>query len=451
MPEFTVPQKNDASGYTFYVALVSTANRPDFQANPTLATGDFQVSIDGAAYGNLGTLPTVAPAASVNVKIVLSQAEINGDNIIVKCIDAAGGEWDDLLIELRPASRKLEDLAYPTTTGRSIDVTATGEVGVDLGNVTGTLTNANVAAVDANERVDVGDWVGVAPNPLVGGNVQTRISSSATGSITASTLLAGTINAAALATDAVNEIRDAILSDATKFAGANIDAAVSTRATPAQVATELTNIGLDHLVAAAVVGADITNNSIIARLASSAATADWDTFVNTTDSLQGLRDVVALASVCSEARLAELDAANLPTTTDDILTATGTTIPGTITTLQADTDDIQARLPAALVAGKMDSDATAISGSTAAADNLEASAEVLVTGAAVAGTLSTTQMTTNLAEATDDHYNGRLLTWTSGLLIGQQTDITDYTGATKLLTFTAVTEAPTATDTFVIQ
>lgn len=56
---------------------------------------------------------------------------------------------------------------------------------------------------------------------------------------------------------------------------------------------------------------------------------------------------------------------------DAILVDTGTTIPGTITTLQADTDDIQTRLPAALVGGLMDSNIGAISADTTAADNME--------------------------------------------------------------------------------
>jgi hypothetical protein len=43
-----------------------------------------------------------------------------------------------------------------------------------------------------------------------------------------------------------------------------------------------------------------------------------------------------------------------------------------IATVQADTDNIQTRLPAALVGGKMDSDVTSISGDAIAADNAEA-------------------------------------------------------------------------------
>ena len=48
--------------------------------------------------------------------------------------------------------------------------------------------------------------------------------------------------------------------------------------------------GLDHLVDQAVVGADVTDNSIVARLVSKEATADWDDYDNTTDSLQAIRD-----------------------------------------------------------------------------------------------------------------------------------------------------------------
>ncbi len=122
----------------------------------------------------------------------------------------------------------------------------------------------------------------------------------------------------------------------------------------------------------------------------------------------------------------------------------------TVDAIETDTQDIQGRLPATLVSGKMDSDTVAISGSTLAADKLEASALTIIAAAAAAGTLSTTQMTTDLTEATDDHYNGRIIIWTSGALIGQASDITDYAGSNFMLTYTATTEAPIATDTFII-
>lgn len=102
------------------------------------------------------------------------------------------------------------------------------------------------------------------------------------------------------------------------------------------------------------------------------------------------------------------------------------------------------------VANKVDSNALAINGASAAAVNLALSAAVIVPGTSITGTLSTTAMTTDLAEATDDHYIGRIVIWTSGVLIGQATAITDYTGASKTVTYTAVTEAPSNNDTFII-
>jgi len=102
------------------------------------------------------------------------------------------------------------------------------------------------------------------------------------------------------------------------------------------------------------------------------------------------------------------------------------------------------------VTNQVTADTTAIAGITAAATNLSKSAIGIEPGAAITGTLSTTQMTTDLTEVTDDHYNGRIIVWTSGVLKNQATDITDYTGASKLLTYTATTEAPANTDTFVI-
>jgi hypothetical protein len=93
---------------------------------------------------------------------------------------------------------------------------------------------------------------------------------------------------------------------------------------------------------------------------------------------------------------------------------------------------------------------TGISDSATAADRLETSVLTVVAGQAQTGTLSTTQMTTNLSEATDDHYNGRTLIWTSGNLLNQATNITDYAGSGGLLTFPAVTDIPADGDNFII-
>jgi hypothetical protein len=154
------------------------------------------------------------------------------------------------------------------------------------------------------------------------------------------------------------------------------------------------------------------------------------------------------------------DLAALITTLDtvaDAVKAVTDALPdaGALTTLQADTDDIQTRLPAALVSGKMDSDMTAISGDTTAADRLEALMDGVLIGQVNAGTPTTTTMATDgYPVGVDDTYKGRLLTVLTGTYAGEQTDITAYdatgnAGGEQFLTFTALTNA-LANDVFFV-
>jgi hypothetical protein len=104
-------------------------------------------------------------------------------------------------------------------------------------------------------------------------------------------------------------------------------------------------------------------------------------------------------------------------------------------------------------AGKAMSDAQDgdfVAGSATAATNAARGFQGLVLATAVTGTLTATAFTTSLTEATNDHYNGRTLTFTSGNLAGQMTTITDYNGTTKVVTVTAMTEAPANGDQFFI-
>jgi hypothetical protein len=101
------------------------------------------------------------------------------------------------------------------------------------------------------------------------------------------------------------------------------------------------------------------------------------------------------------------------------------------------------------VANKIDANVTHVNGSASAAVNAESGFAGLVPGSCAAGS-TTTSVVTNLTEATDDHYNGRVITFVSGALTGQTTSISDYTGATNTLTVVALTEAPADTDEFVI-
>lgn len=129
------------------------------------------------------------------------------------------------------------------------------------------------------------------------------------------------------------------------------------------------------------------------------------------------------------------DIAAVKVDTAAILVDTGTTL--------------DARIPAALISGRIDANLGAISSSATAADNLEEGSKGLVPGTCAAG-CTTTSIVTNLTEATDNHYNGRVITFTGGALLGQTSSISDYVGSTKTLTIVALTEAPASTDPFVI-
>ena len=98
------------------------------------------------------------------------------------------------------------------------------------------------------------------------------------------------------ATDVTNGVTASTVTDKTGYSISGTKTTlddlndVSTAEVNTQVDLGLSDIGLDHLVAASVTGTDITDNSIIARMVSKSATADWDSFDNTTDALEAIRD-----------------------------------------------------------------------------------------------------------------------------------------------------------------
>ena len=145
MADYAIPKNGVA--YIFYGCLVSQADTKLFKSAPTLAAGDFKVSTDGGAFANLATLPTNTPGTFA-VKFSLSASEMTGDNILVVASDAAGAEWCDQAWNIQTSARGVADLAFPTTSGRSLDVTATGAAGIDWGNVENATTAVNLSATN---------------------------------------------------------------------------------------------------------------------------------------------------------------------------------------------------------------------------------------------------------------------------------------------------------------
>ncbi len=206
-----------------------------------------------------------------------------------------------------------------------------------------------------------------------------------------------------------------------------------------EVDNSMVTYGLDHLISAAVAGADVADNSIIADLVSSEVTTDYDDYVNTTDSLQAIRDHIGDGSNLTEAGATgdHLTAINLPNQTMDI------------------TGDITGDLSGSVgsVTAQVTADVTAISGDSTAADRLEAMMDGVLIFQVNGGSPSTTVFIVDgdVNDTTDDHYNGRLITGLTGANAGQQTDVTDWTGSTTLtLTVTALTDAPANDDFFIM-
>ncbi len=74
----------------------------------------------------------------------------------------------------------------------------------------------------------------------------------------------------------------------------------------------------------------------------------------------------------------------------------------------------------------------------------------IVFNTAKAGTLSTTEMSTNLTEATNGHYIDRTVLWTSGALKDTAKRITGYVGTNGVLTYDPAVGAPSAGDHFMV-
>lgn len=135
------PLKN--STYSFEVSLVDQSDTDTFKSNPTLAAGDVTVSKDGGSFANIDSLPTAIDAGSV-LTVALTATEMNADRVAVLFNDAAGDEWQDLLVVIETDTRQLNDVA--TETKQDTIDTVVDAILVD----TGTSIPAEIEGVDTD-------------------------------------------------------------------------------------------------------------------------------------------------------------------------------------------------------------------------------------------------------------------------------------------------------------
>jgi hypothetical protein len=108
--------------------------------------------------------------------------------------------------------------------------------------------------------------------------------------------------------------------------------------------------------------------------------------------------------------------------------------------------------PATGVGQSQGFDVAAIAASVVAASNLNKSLLSMIQGAVTsAGVATASKFFTDLADDTDYVYVGRIVVWTSGVLIRQVGNITVYNGLEKSITVGGpFTQAPGVADTFII-
>lgn len=278
------------------------------------SAGDILVAQDGGSIGNITTSPTEIDFSAANVMLLqldLTAAEMQAAQVDIIIVDAA----------LEHQVIKLETYGHPSAQHPDM------ALGIPSGTLSGTHTTTSAdLGTNAPSAISNGSLVW---NKTTGQARVVNGYTAGTGVVTWADALASAWTngdvwyvfpgGPGITTSDINAEVDTAIEDygldhlvSTSATGTDIAdnsifaQLVSTEATAdwddydnttdalsgtqARCNAAMVALGLDHLVSTSAAGTDIANNSIFAKLVSSSATADWDDFVNTTDSLQSIRD-----------------------------------------------------------------------------------------------------------------------------------------------------------------
>jgi hypothetical protein len=202
-----------------------------------------------------------------------------------------------------------------------VHVSGTLQTARDLGNalpaavpgadggvmIAGSNAAATFASLSITGQLDAGNVLVDGTAVLTGAITLGAVSGTTlalSGAVTAASVtLSGTLQAATIVSTGTTTL-NALTVTAALTAGTN--ALPWNAAWDAEVESEVNDalvvLKLDHLVAVADAD-DVVNDSIIAKMVSKGATADWSGFVNTTDSLEAIRDAMALEATLTAGTL----------------------------------------------------------------------------------------------------------------------------------------------------
>lgn len=250
-------------------------------------------------------------------------ATVEGPNWVTASPDA-----DDTFVIKLPEGRHISDANISYVNASAVS-TSTAQIGVNVVNAAGTAWGSGAITAES-----------IASDAITAAKV-------ADGAIDAATFAAGAINAAAIASDAIT---------AAKIADGAIDAA-----TFASGAITATAIASDTITAAKIAADAIT----AAKIADGAI--DAATFA---------AGAITASAIAADAIGASELAADAVTEIQSGLATSSalTTVGNNVTSILADTNDIQDRLPAALVSGRMDSSVGGLGANSITATVLDSTA-----------------------------------------------------------------------------
>lgn len=392
------------------------------------------------------------PAADANTIYGAVVTGAAGATIAADIVDIEG-KVDDLETRLGTPS----DLGSgATVAGNLVDIESqTDDIGVAGAGLTALASQASVNTID--DFLDTEVAAIKAKTDQLTFSTANRVDSQVFGmeanTVTAAAIAADAIGSSELAASAVAEIADQVweeaIADHSGTVGSTAEALGAAGAAGDPWATALPG-AYGAGSAGKIIGDNI--NATISSRATQTSVDDLPTNAELTTALGTADDAVLAQVALVKAKTDNLPAD--PADASDIASAFGT-VNSALTTIDDFLDTEVAAIKAQTDKLTFDgdnhviADARKISTSSVAADNLEEGAEGLVKVTIDTGS-TTTAIVTTLTEATNDHYNGRALTFLTGALAGQATSISDYDGGSKTLTVVALTEAPAQGDTAVI-
>lgn len=260
----------------------------------------------------------------------------------------------------------------PTTAGRTLDVSATGEAGIDWANVGSPTTSVNLSSTSVGTAAAV-----------------TTVNGLASGVITATSIASNAITSAKIAADAIGatQLADGAIDRATFAADTGMQ---SIRSNTAQAGAS-TTITLD---------------------ASASATTDYYKgcliYLTGGTGVGQARFCTAYNGTTKVATVGSAWATNPSSgTTFAVLPLDLTTITTAITSVETDTQDIQSRLPASLVSGRIDASVGAMASGVV-------TATAVATGAIDADALATDAVAEIADGVWDEAISGHLTGGTTG-------------------------------------